>query len=136
MTHATADAVVVTHGPDADLPDCLAALAPQVRRIVEARSAEKGPFRTLAEGRLDPSTPLTLTLFDDGRAFCRVTMHDWAPQTGLALSPTGGWGVPVNAIELWCLPYDQASMIYFTLARRARYADKVWSYFLSLLTSS
>jgi len=41
VSQATADdvrrrveAVVVTHGPDADLPACLEALAPQVRRIV------------------------------------------------------------------------------------------------------
>lgn len=31
---ARVDAVVVTHGPDADLASCLAALAPQVRRTV------------------------------------------------------------------------------------------------------
>jgi hypothetical protein len=68
-------------------------------RVVEAASGEKGPFRTLAEGRLEPRDPLAITLHDEVRPAARVTLHDWAAQAGTALSPTAGWGVPVNAIE-------------------------------------
>ena len=52
MTHATADAVVVTHGPDADLPDCLAALAPQVRRIVVVANLPGTPSVAPPDGEL------------------------------------------------------------------------------------
>ncbi|HEU5083318.1 MAG TPA: glycosyltransferase family 2 protein [Acidimicrobiales bacterium] len=37
------DAVVVTHGPDPDLPSCLAALQPQVRRIVVVANLPGSP---------------------------------------------------------------------------------------------
>jgi hypothetical protein len=35
-------------------------------RVVEATSGEKGPFRTLAAGRLEPAEPLAICLFDEG----------------------------------------------------------------------
>jgi N-acetylglucosaminyl-diphospho-decaprenol L-rhamnosyltransferase len=49
---ATVDAVVVTHGPDADLPDCLAALAPQVRRIVVVANLPGTPLAAPPGGEL------------------------------------------------------------------------------------
>ena len=42
-------------------------------RVVEASSGEKGPFRILAEGRLERSSPLEITLWDEDRAIGRVT---------------------------------------------------------------
>jgi hypothetical protein len=71
----------------------------QMFRVVEATSGEKGPFRTLAEGRLDRDQELTITLEDQGRALARIVLADWAAQVDTTLSPTAGWGVPVNAIE-------------------------------------
>ena len=67
--------------------------------IVEASSGEKGPFRRLAGGSLRRDEPLTVTLHDGDRPACRITFEDWAAQAGTALSPTAGWGLPVNAIE-------------------------------------
>ncbi len=70
-----------------------------VLRIVEARSGEKGPFATLAEGPLARGAPLTITLCDEGRPVGEFTLADFAAQAGQQLSPTAGWGLPVNAIE-------------------------------------
>jgi hypothetical protein len=44
-------------------------------------------------------TAVTLTLLDEGEPVCRITLDDWPPQAGRSLSPTAGWGLPVNAIE-------------------------------------
>jgi hypothetical protein len=70
-----------------------------VFRVVEATSGEKGPFHELATGRLSRSEPLTITLYDGGTARCRIRLVDWARQSSTLLSPTAGWGLPVNAIE-------------------------------------
>jgi hypothetical protein len=68
-------------------------------RVVEAYSGEKGPFRTLARGRLATDDSLTITLLDEDRAQAKVTFDDWSAQADTTLSPTAGWGVPVNSIE-------------------------------------
>jgi hypothetical protein len=70
-----------------------------VFRVVEASSGEKGPFRELASGRLARDQSLSLTFHDDGRPFCTVTLDDFASQASTELSPTAGWGLPMNAIE-------------------------------------
>ena len=87
-------------------------------RVVEASSGEKGPFHTLAQGQLGQEETLTITLHDDGRPIGRVRLADWAWQADTTLSPTAGWGVPVNAIE-FSLSDDAASSlasIFVTLA--------------------
>ncbi|HEV7299498.1 MAG TPA: hypothetical protein VGN72_09060 [Tepidisphaeraceae bacterium] len=88
--------------------------------IVQARASEKGPFRTLATGRLNPDAPLTMSLFDeDGDLpLARITLHDWAAQASTALSPAGGWGVPQNAIEFSLGGRGERSVasMYITLA--------------------
>ncbi len=87
-------------------------------RVVEATSGEKGPFRVLAEGRLERPEPLRITLHDEDRPVSSVTLHDWSAQAGTELSPTAGWGVPVNAIEFSLnedAPSSPAS-IFITLA--------------------
>lgn len=68
-------------------------------RIAEAASGEKGPFRTLAEGPMGLEDPLTVTLHDEGAPLASLELKDWAAQASTAVSPTAGWGVPVNAIE-------------------------------------
>ena len=87
-------------------------------RVVEASSGEKGPFRTLAKGRLAREASLTITLHDQGSAIGRISLADWSSQADTGLSPTAGWGVPVNAIEFSLsgeLPSSPAS-IFLTLA--------------------
>jgi hypothetical protein len=69
-------------------------------RVVEASSAEKGPFKTLAEGPLARDEPLTIGIRVDGRRAATVTFLDFASQASTELSPTAGWGVPQNAIEM------------------------------------
>jgi hypothetical protein len=87
-------------------------------RVVEASSGEKGPFRTLAEGRLERTDPLVITLHDQDRPVAQMTLFDWSAQAGTELSPTGGWGVPVNAIEFSLNSEGPASpaSIFVTLA--------------------
>ncbi len=92
--------------------------AADVLRVVEARSAEKGPFTTLAWGHLRRTDPLSLTVFDEAVPVFRITLDDWAVQAGEQLSPTAGWRVPVNAIE-FALQSDtpaSAGGIFVTLA--------------------
>lgn len=43
--------------------------------------------------------PLTVTLHDEGAPLASLELKDWAAQASTAVSPTAGWGVPVNAIE-------------------------------------
>lgn len=68
-------------------------------RVVEASDGEKGPFHTLAAGQVDRQTPLTITLSDGDHDICRIVFDDWVSQSATQLSPTAGWGLPVNAIE-------------------------------------
>jgi hypothetical protein len=42
---------------------------------------------------------LGITLFDGDRPAARIALLDWSAQLGTQLSPTAGWGLPVNAIE-------------------------------------
>jgi hypothetical protein len=86
--------------------------------VVEATSGEKGPFRELGRGRLTRSQPLAITLYDLGVAQARVVLEDWSAQVGTALSPTAGWGLPVNAIEFGLEGDGPGSPagIYITLA--------------------
>ena len=70
-----------------------------VFRVVEARSGEKGPFRELANGRLDRSESLALTVHVDGAPAGRLVFEDFASQASTQTSPTAGWGLPENAVE-------------------------------------
>jgi hypothetical protein len=86
--------------------------------VVEGTSGEKGPFRELAGGSLGRSEPLAITLHDGDSAVARIILEDWSAQAGTTLSPTAGWGAPVNAIEFsrdGDAPGSRAA-IYVTLA--------------------
>ena len=87
-------------------------------RVIEARSGEKGPFSTLARGRLERGQPLAITLHDQGTPACRIILDDWAAQASTRLSPTAGWGLPQNAIEfsLDANQPDATASFYITLA--------------------
>jgi hypothetical protein len=73
--------------------------AERILRVVEAHNAEKGPFKTLAEGTLNQGESLSMAIYDGKNAVFRVTFYDWAKQTSRQLSPTAGWGLPENAIQ-------------------------------------
>lgn len=67
--------------------------------VVSAKSGEKGPFSEFGRGPLPRAEPLTITIYDGRRSVFSITLDDWASQAGRSLSPTAGWGLPVNAIE-------------------------------------
>jgi hypothetical protein len=89
-----------------------------VFRVVEANQGEKGPFHVLAEGPLTAGEPLTITIIDGDSPACRLVFEDWAAQVGRALSPTAGWGLPVNAIEFGRHANDPAGtgLLWLSLA--------------------
>ena len=90
----------------------------EIFRVVEAETGEKGPYRLLASGRLERGEPLSITMLDQGTPAGRITLEDWTRQLDTSLSPTAGWGVPVNAIEFSLsgdAPQSSAS-IFVTLA--------------------
>lgn len=66
----------------------------------EAGRAEKGPFRVLSSTLLDRGEPLVLELLDGEVPQCRVMLDDFTAQASTELSPTAGWGLPQNSIEL------------------------------------
>ncbi len=68
-------------------------------RVCQATSGEKGPFCELASGPLQRGEPLVIGIYDHGRRIASVQLEDWSAQASTALSPSAGWGVPVNAIE-------------------------------------
>lgn len=86
--------------------------------VAEATSGEKGPFHDLGMGPMERSAPLTITVYDEGQPVLRVTWDDWAAQASTALSPTAGWGLPVNAIEFSLSADSPRSMasLFMTLA--------------------
>ncbi len=94
----------------------LAALDQQGRfRIVEATSAEKGPFAPLAEGELKRGEPLTITLHDEGKPRLALTFDDWSAQLSTEPSPTAGWGMPQNAITFTRKAADPTSDVTLEL---------------------
>jgi hypothetical protein len=86
--------------------------------VCEATSGEKGPFHILTSGPLKRDEPLTIGIHDNGRRIASITLDDWSAQASTALSPTAGWGVPVNAVEFQRLgdsPTDRVG-VWITLA--------------------
>ena len=95
-------------------------------RVVEASSGEKGPFRTLAEGPLGEQQALELELRDAGRAMGRLKFLDWAAQSSTILSPTAGWGAPVNAIEFQRIGDKPSSTVVVWMALAATSVGRGW----------
>ena len=83
-------------------------------KVVEATSAEKGPFKTLAEAPIPVDQPFTFSLYADDNLLFIIEMNDCLQQASTQLSPCAGWGIPENAIE-FSLAYQQA-YIYTTLS--------------------
>jgi hypothetical protein len=72
--------------------------------VVEAANGAKGPFTELASGPLTRGEPVTLTFVVDRSPLFLLELKDWSSEASTELSPTAGWGVPMNAIELWPSP--------------------------------
>lgn len=101
--------------PGPSRPACFAYLdqAEQLH-VVQAAKHRAGPYTELAVGPLKRGQPLGLTIHDtDGPAFL-VTLDDFSAQASTQLSPTAGWGVPVNAIELSRVAEPEGSPIAIT----------------------
>jgi hypothetical protein len=86
--------------------------------IVLASQRQRGPFTEIASGPLKRGEPLVVTIYDGDKAAFTVTLDDWAAQASTQLSPTAGWGLPVNAIEMMRGgdPETSPALISFTLA--------------------
>ena len=92
--------------------------ADKILHIVEATSGEKGPFRSLGSGPLVGDDELTISLYDQANVIGTIAFSDWGNQASTKLSPTAGWGVPMNSIE-FCRTdeaLDSTVAIWFTLA--------------------
>lgn len=82
--------------------------------VVEPSAAEKGPFTEVASGSLKRGDPLGMMFLVDDTPACRVELNDWSQQASFDLSPTAGWGLPMNAIVLW--PTGSGCQVRVTLA--------------------
>ena len=83
------------------LPLRSAYLAEDGFHVVEAATAEKGPFTELASGPLARGEPVSLTFVMDNTPLFRLELKDFSSEASTDFSPTAGWGLPMNAIELW-----------------------------------
>lgn len=68
--------------------------------VVEGRGVGKGPYTDVATGKLGPNDALTITLYDGDTLLFALRFDDWAKQAATAPSPTAGWGVPQNVIQM------------------------------------
>jgi hypothetical protein len=93
--------------------------------LVEAQSAEKGPFRILGRGHLGDA-PLRITIYDEERAVCRLRIDDWARQAGRQLSPTAGWGVPVNTLEFSRLDDNRTAPVWLWMSLSSTSVGRGW----------
>jgi hypothetical protein len=96
------------------LPARHAYLAEDGFHVVEAATAEKGPFTELASGPLTRGEPVSLTFVVDNSPLFRLELKDWSSQASIEHSPTAGWGLPMNAIALW--PSGRGCLVGITLA--------------------
>lgn len=68
--------------------------------VSRAANAEKGPYTDLAAGPLSDGV-LVFTIYDGDIPVWRISLDDFASQASTELSPTAGWGLPQNAVELF-----------------------------------
>jgi hypothetical protein len=93
--------------------------AAETFHVVQASQRRLGPFTELATGRLRRADPLVLTIYDGDQIAFVVTLQDWAAQAATQLSPTAGYGLPVNAIELARGGADDASAALISVSLAA-----------------
>ncbi len=70
--------------------------------VVRASDDEKGPYTELAKGRLGRDEPLTIEIRhkDGSPGTCKLTFKDWTSQVSTEPSPSAGFGLPQNSIQL------------------------------------
>lgn len=95
----------------------IACLAEDGFHVVEAATREKGPFTRLASGSLTRGEPVSLTFVAGDSPLFRLELTDWSSEVSLELSPTAGWGMPMNAIRFW--PRGRGCLVRITLAATA-----------------
>lgn len=69
--------------------------------VRRAWRGEKGPFEQVDQVPMARAAPLEILLSEGQEPVLRVRWLDWTRQASVELSPTAGWGVPVNALEIW-----------------------------------
>ncbi len=92
----------------------MAFLAEDGFHVVEPATGNKGPFTKLASGPLTRGELVSLTFVVEGSPLFRLELKDWSSEASLDLSPTAGWGLPMNAIALW--PKRDGCYVRITLA--------------------
>jgi hypothetical protein len=94
--------------------------------VVEASSGEKGPFRALATGPLRRDDALSIEVYDGSQLIATVALSDWSKQVSTDLSPTAGWGVPMNAIEFRRLGNNSESLVSIWITLAATSVGRGW----------
>lgn len=84
---------------------------------------EKGPFIELALAHLERQA-LVVVLSDDAGPACRVSFETWAAQASVEASPTAGWGVAQNGLEL--LEASDGSVAGLVLSLAATSIGRGW----------
>lgn len=79
--------------------------------ILTGRRYEKGPYDVICEAKLPRGDPLSVTVFDQNVPVFRLRVEDWSSQVSTSLSPTAGWGVPVNAIIPFVAPASHGNQL-------------------------
>ncbi|MBX3210850.1 MAG: hypothetical protein KF850_02320 [Labilithrix sp.] len=84
--------------------------------VVRASESANGPYEELASGRLGRDEPLAIEIGhrDGGAGSCKLTFADWTSQVSTEPSPSAGWGVPQNSIQLHAR--GKEALIVLTLA--------------------
>jgi len=83
--------------------------------LLKGSSAEKGPFKTLAEfSKKDPLFQVMVA----NRPVCQFILEGFVEQASQELSPTAGWGIPVNNILLEATQFtgDQPSGVWISFS--------------------
>ena len=73
--------------------------------LLKASSAEKGPFETLAAF---PKEDPVFRIMAANHPVCQIVLEGFVAQASQELSPTAGWGIPVNDIFLEATQFKAA----------------------------
>jgi hypothetical protein len=87
-----------------------------VRAETDGFAETKSPYTELAKGHLAREEPLAIEIHhtDGSPGSCKITFKDWAPQASTEPSPSAGWGLPQNSIQL--VAHGKEALIVLTLA--------------------
>jgi hypothetical protein len=101
-----------------------------VFHVVQATSAEKGPYHTLASGQLRRGEVLGVRLIELGdkpeRTLAELRFADWSRQVSTELSPTAGFSVTENSIEFGLARTDPGSAAYLMLSLADTSVGRGW----------